>query len=291
MSRNKPSNRGGQRVRYVTQLNSPPAPPQQPPPPPDEEEENTMAVEVEDTSTQQQEDEAPGTIQIDHDDVDWNKQFGYLSDQEYDDVYQDNRDSYYKNGNIVNAKKMYESASAKPTTDTVGNTPGQSYSQDMNYRLNHDIPLDSDSKFMKKYLEKGMHPIGKDCMLVRGAHDTVVNQVLQASGIQSYQGLSQSQLSAALVGQTIKMKSFGSFGANNAKNPFIGGSQSGGREVIIYARTNSTTKVIAGAKSQAEFITAPGQQMRITKVNLTNKTAFTRKSGTKNVIELFVDMW
>ena len=290
MSRNKPSKTGGQRQQWATayarkQQQATPQPQNQPPQDEDEEE---LAVDV----TEDQVADAPkpqdivdDEAKLNHDDVDWdNKSFPYLTDAEYAQIYQDNKDSYYKNGNIINAKKMYESPNAK--------TNGYSYSQDMNHKLNGDLKLDADSKFMAKYLTMGLHPIGKDCTLVRGAHDTLVNQILKQNGSGlTYDQMSVSQLKTALVGAQFQMKAFGSFGADNAKNPFIGGSQSGGREVIIVARTAGSTKVIAGARAQNEFITGIGQNMKVTDVQATNQTAFTRAGQTKKVIKLFVDMW
>lgn len=288
--------RGGQRTQWATAYARQP----QPAPPPAQDDDDDIANmfgyadEEEETVDVKSAEDAPDPkdivddeAKLNHDDVDWdNKNFPYLTRAEYDQVYQDNRDSYYKNGNIMNAKKMYESPNAKP------NTGGYSYSQDMNHRLNAGLKLDADSKFMEKYLTQGLHPIGKDCTLVRGAHDTLVNQVLKANGFsQNYDQLSASQLKTALVGTQFQTKAFGSWGANNQTNPFIGGSNAGGREVIIYARTAGTTKVIAGARSQDEFITGIGQNAKITDVKFTGGTAFTRSGQTKKVIELFVDMW
>lgn len=284
--------RGGQRTQWATAYANQPQ--SQPSPPQDDDDDTVLSsADIDDIeSVDVQDAPKPDDIVADeakknHDDIDWDsKNFPYLSQQEYDSVYQDNKDSYTKNGNITNAKKMYESPNAKP------NTGGFSYSQDLNHRLNAGLPLDSDSKFMEKYLTMGLHPIGKDCTLVRGAHDTLVNQVLKTNGFsQSYDQMRQSQLHTALVGTEFQTKAFGSWGANNATNPFIGGAQSGGREVIIYARTDSGTKVIAGARSQNEFVTGIGQNMRITDVKFTGGTAFTRSGQSKKIIHLFVDMW
>lgn len=279
--------RGGQRGATMWQGIVPP------PQVADEDEEKLEEEEEQATPAPPPQQEEEEQSAVNHDDIDWdNKDFRELTSQEYDQVYQDNRDSYKKNGNIVNAKKMYESTQAKPTSATVGNQPNKSYSQDMNHRLNNGIALDSDSKFMKNYLTKGLHPIGKDCTLKRGAHDTVVNQLLKQAGInQSYDRLSVSQLNAALKGTEFGMKAFGSFGANDSANPFIGGSQAGGREIIIVARTASTTKVIAGARKQQEFITGVGQKMRITGFKATNQTAYPQMGGAKPVVEMYVDMW
>lgn len=288
--------RGGQRTQWATAYARQPQPQAQSQPTStlaqdDEDELDSVTVQqIEDADVSdapKPQDIVDDEAKLNHDDVDWdNKQFPQLSQKEYDQIYQNNHDSYYKNGNIMNAKKMYESPNPKP------NTGGFSYSQDMNHRLNSGQALDADSKFMSKYLTMGLHPIGQDCTLVRAAHDTLVNQVLKANGFSSnYDQMSASQLKTALVGTQFQTKAFGSWGANNNTNPFLNGANAGGREVIIYARTAGTTKVLAGARSQNEFVTGIGQNMKITDVRSTNNTAFTRAGQTKKVIELYVDMW
>ena len=283
-------NRGGQRTQWARAYARMPQQNQQnqPPQATQDDEDTDVIVQPQDVQdAPKPQDVIDDEAKLNHDDIDWDsKSFPYLSQKEYDQIYQDNHDSYYKNGNIMNAKKMYESANAKP------NTGGYSYSQDLNHRLNAGLPLDADSKFMSKYLTMGLHPIGQDCTLVRGAHDTLVNQILKQNGFsQTYDQLSASQLKTALVGTQYQMKAFGSFGANNATNPFIGGAQSGGREVIIYARTAGSTKVIAGARGQNEFITGIGQNAKVTDVKVTGGTAYTRAGQSKKIIELYVDMW
>lgn len=279
----KPS-RGGQRTRWATAY-AQQQPPQTATPQPDDEEEiiDVQPQEVEDAP--KPEDIVEEEAKLSYDDIDWdNKKFPNLSQSEYDQIYQDNRDSYYKNGNIINAKKMYESRA-----DT-GN--GYSYSQNMNHQLNQGLKLDANGKFMSKYLTQGLHPIGKDCTLIRGAHDTLINQILNKCGLKgSYDQYSESQIRQAIVGVEFQTKAFSSFGADNNSNPFIGGSNGGGRELIIHAETASSTKVIAGAKEQQEFITGIGQNARIMDYKLTNDYATPRKGGYKQVAHLFIRQW
>ena len=283
----KPS-RGGQRTRWANAYaqNQPTQPPQD-----EDEDEDGIVVtksadeDAEDAPKPQEiiEDEA----KLKYEDVDWdNKQFPQLSSSEYTQVYRDNQASYNKNGNIVNAKKMYESPNAKPGTG------GYSYSQDLNHRLNAGLPLDADSRFMSKYMTMGMHPIGKDCMLVRGAHDTLLNQILAKAGLKGgYESYSEAQIKTAIVGAEFQTKAFGSYGANDSKNPFIGGSQSGGRELIIHAETASSTKVIVGARAQEEFITGIGQNARVMDFKFSNDYAMPRGGGYKRVAHLYIRQW
>lgn len=137
-----------------------------------------------------------------------------------------------------------------------------SMSQTMNHKLNNGLPLNANEQYMVKYMQKGMHDMGKDVVLERGCHE----DFLQGLGINNYTNMSESQLKSKLIGTEFKTKSFSSFSYNTSKNPFLGGSQSGGREVVIKQNTKSGTKVIFGAKSQSEIITNIGTESKITNV-------------------------
>lgn len=137
-----------------------------------------------------------------------------------------------------------------------------SMSQTMNHKLNNGLPLSANEQYMVKYMQKGMHDMGKDVVLERGCHE----DFLQGLGIKDYTNMSESQLKSKLVGTEFKTKSFSSFSYNTSKNPFLGGPQSGGREVVIKQNTKSGTKVIFGAKSQSEIITNIGTESKITNV-------------------------
>lgn len=146
--------------------------------------------------------------------------------------------------------------------DTKGTGKAYSMSQTLNYKLNNGTPLDANEAYMVKYLQKGMHSIGKDVVLTRGCHE----DFLQGLGINNYGNMTESQLKGALVGTEFKTKSFSSFSYDTSKNPFLSGAQSGGREVIIKQNTKNSTKMIFGAKSQSEIITNIGTESKITNV-------------------------
>lgn len=258
-----------------------------------DEDEEDIVIDVNDTNDTNDNTKKDDTKKINHDDIDWdNESFPVIDDTEYAQIYSDNRASYKTNGNIRDAKKMYEMKQPKPTSDTLNNTSNVSWSQDLNHRLNHNQPLDTDSQFMAKYLTQALHPIGQNVTINRGAHGTVINDILTKAGInKTYDQLSQSQLNNALVGTDFSIKSFGSWATNENKNPFLGGPQAGGREVVMYARTAASTKVFLGAKDQTEIVTGMGQKARITSIKLTNRMAYPQKSGAKPVIEVYVDLW
>lgn len=146
--------------------------------------------------------------------------------------------------------------------DTKNTGKAYSMSQTLNHKLNNGLALDANEQYMVKYMQKGMHDIGKDVVLTRGCHE----DFLQGLGISNYGNMSESQLKSKLVGTEFKTKSFSSFSYDTSKNPFLGGSQSGGREVIIKQNTKSGTKVVFGAKSQSEIITNIGTESKITNV-------------------------
>lgn len=252
----------------------------------------TATDDEEDVIINQQNEDEVAEDEVDHDEIDWDgKQFPQLTDQQYDKIYSDNRDSYKNNGNIINAKQMYQTQNAKSPQMTVGNAYNKSWSQDLNHRLNHDLKLDTDSQFMHTYLSKALHPIGQDCTMYRAAHSTVIDSLLKKSGFSTYDKMSDKQLKSALVGATAEIKSYGSWSTNPQKNPFMVGVNSGGREVEIIARTSSGTKVFCAARSQTEVVTGAGQKMRITDVKTTRRSAFTSSGQSKPIIQLYVDLW
>lgn len=217
----------------------------------------------------------------DYDSINWdNLQFRELTQQEYDDIYKNNRDRY--TGNVKMAKKMYEADVTVPGTT-------QSYSQNMNHQINAGLKLSADSKFMQKYLTQAMHPIGQSCTMTRLAHETMLNQFIKQAGLRgTYENYTESQLKSALVGGEFSMKSFGSFSTSSNANPF---KSLGSRELIIKARTAPSTKVVSGARKQHEVITGQGQRARVTDIKFTNKTAYTASGKSKPVVELYVDLW
>ena len=163
---------------------------------------------------------------------------------------------------------------------------GYSMSQNLNYKLDNGIKLNASEKFIDKYMQQGMHPIGNDVVLTRACHDDILKDL----GIKDYTKMSDAQLQKALVGGVYTTKSYNSFSYDDSKNPFLTGSQSGGREVIIKASTPSTAKVVFGAKSQSEIITDKGTQYKINKVYYNGKTATPRNGASKPQLVIEVEV-
>ena len=176
------------------------------------------------------------------------------------------------------ARKLYVS-------DAVG-ANGFSFSQNLNYKLDNNIPLDANEQFMKDMLGLGMRPIGKDTMLFRAAHDDILKQL----GVKDYTKLSQAQLQQQLVGTTMQTTSYTSWSYDKSKNPFLPGQPNGGgREVYMVAKAGASTQMFFGAKSQAEVVPNVGTNMKISNVYFDGTYATPRLRG-KSVPRIVIEL-
>lgn len=146
---------------------------------------------------------------------------------------------------------------------------GRSFSQNLNYKLDNGQQLNATEKFIDKYIQQGMHPLGNDVVLKRACHSDILSDL----GIKDYTKLTEAQLNQKLVGGTYTTKAYNSFAYDDSKNPFISGPNAGGREVIIISNASKDTPVVFGAKSQAEIITNKGVQHTIKRVYFSGKNA------------------
>lgn len=166
------------------------------------------------------------------------------------------------------ARKLYVS----DATDS----SGFSFSQNLNYKLDNNLPLNANEQFMKDMLQNGVRPIGKDTMLFRAAHDDLLKQL----GVSDYTKLSQAQLQQKLVGTTMQTTSYASWSYDKSKNPFLPGQPNGGgREVYMVTKANASTPMFFGAKSQAEVVTSVGTNMKISNVYFDGTYATPRLKG------------
>lgn len=171
---------------------------------------------------------------------------------------------------VTDAIKLYIS-------DSNPNGDGFSHSQNLNYKLDNGMPLNPTEKFIDDNIQAGMHSIGKDSQLVRYCHD----DILQSAGIADYTKLSDSQLQAALVGKTFKTTSYMSTSYDGKKNPFNpNASQGGGREVVMNIKAGKDTKMVFGAKDQAEIVLNKGTNFKITGIKYDGSYATPRNSNT-----------
>ena len=182
---------------------------------------------------------------------------------------------------VTDAIKLYIS-------DSNPNGDGYSHSQNLNYKLDNGIPLNPTEKFINDNIQAGMHEIGKDSKLVRYCHD----DILQSAGISDYTKMSDAQLQSALVGKTFKTTSYMSTSYDGSKNPFNPSAPNGGgREVVMNINAGKDTKMVFGAKKQAEIVLNTGTQMRITGIHYDGTYATPRNSGTKPRVVIDVETY
>ena len=191
----------------------------------------------------------------------------------------DDVDSRY-DPDVTDAIKLYIS-------DSNPNGDGFSHSQNLNYKLDNGKPLNATEKFIDDNIQAGMHDLGKDTNLVRYCHDDII----QACGISDYTKLSDSQLQSKLVGTTLKTTSYMSTSYDGKKNPFNPSAPNGGgREVVMNIKAGRTTKVVFGAKKQAELVVNKGTTMKITGVRYDGTYATPRNKGYRPRIVLDIEI-
>lgn len=202
--------------------------------------------------------------------------YGAISNQYAQDL-RDEVDSIYT-PSVLDAIKQYISKA----TDA----RGYSMAQNLNHKLENDLPLNANEKFMLKYMTQGMHNIGKDTILYRGAHE----DLLQKLGVKNYQNYTEAQLKQMLIGSKFTSKSFTSTSYDRSKNPFYTGSQSGGREVEVVIKAPGSTKMVFGARDQAEMILGIGTQFKVNDISYTGRYATPRNAGTKKVVQVELEV-
>lgn len=181
---------------------------------------------------------------------------------------------------VVNAIKLYISSA-----DVKGD--GFSYSQNLNYKLDNGKPLDVNEKYIDTFIQQGMHDIGNNTNLFRACHD----DILQSLGISDYTKMTDSQLQSKLVGTTFQTKAYMSASYDAKKNPFTNPSSSvsGGREVYMNIKAKGNTKIVFGAKSQAEMIINKGTNFKVTGIHYDGTYAYPRGKGARPRVVIDVE--
>ena len=205
--------------------------------------------------------------------------YGTFTDADAQQLRDDMEDMY--DPDVTDAIKLYIS-------DSNPNGDGFSHSQNLNYKLDNGIPLNANEKFIDDNMQAGMHALGKDSMLERYCHD----DILQQCGISDYSKMSEKQLQSSLIGTTLTTTSYLSTSYNGKKSPFNPNNPGGGgREVVMKIKAGKDTKVVFGAKKQAEMIVNKGTNMRITNIKFDGSYATPRNKGTRPRVELEVEIF
>ena len=195
--------------------------------------------------------------------------FAIMSDSDAQQLRDDMEDMY--DSDVTDAIKLYIS-------DSNPNGDGFSHSQNLNYKLDNGKQLNATEKFIDANIQAGMHDIGKNTTLTRYCHD----DILQKCGVDDYTKYSESQLKSMLIGTEFTTTAYTSYSYDKSKNPFRVGAVGGnGREVTMNTNCKSDTKVVFGAKKQAEMIVNKGTKQKITNVYFDGTTATPRGKGAK----------
>ena len=191
----------------------------------------------------------------------------------------DDMDDIYTEPDFVAARKMYI-ANNNPNGD------GFSVAQNLNYKLENGLALDSTEKYVDDNIQSGMHSIGKDSNLVRYAHD----DILKSLGVSDYTKMNDAQLQKALVGTTFKTTSYMSTSYDAKKSPFAPNqAQGGGREVVINIKAGKNTKMIFGNSKQAEVVLNKGTDFKVTGIHYDGSYATPRNKGTRPRVVLDIE--
>ena len=208
-----------------------------------------------------------------------NISYGAFDDNDAQKLRDDMEDIY--DPDVTDAIKLYIS-------DSNPNGDGFSHSQNLNYKLDNGIPLNVNEKFIDDNIQAGMHSIGKDSKLVRYCHD----DILRSAGIADYTKMSDAQLQSALVGKTFQTTSYMSTSYDGKKNPFNpSASGGGGREVVMNINAGKDTKMVFGAKAQAEIVLNKGTNFKITGIKYDGSYATPRNSGRKPRVVLDIETY
>ena len=205
--------------------------------------------------------------------------YGTFDDNDAQKLRDDMEDIY--DPDVTDAIKLYISNS-DPNGD------GFSHSQNLNYKLDNGMPLNPTEKFIDDNIQAGMHSIGKDSNLVRYCHD----DILKTCGVSDYTKMSDTQLQSALVGKAFQTTSYLSTSYDGKKSPFNpSASQGGGREVVMNIKAGKDTKMVFGAKSQAEIVLNKGTNFKITDIKYDGSYANPRNGNPKPRVVLEIETY
>ncbi len=141
-------------------------------------------------------------------------------------------------------------------------------SQNLNYRLKNDLPLNANQKFMVDALDEGMHNLGENLNLTAYQRVGFVDSL----GVKNYWKLTEQQLKQRLIGTTYNNKSFVSTSYNDFRNappsnPFT--DKAVRIKYLADANTKALMPPIGSGGRLGEVVLGRGQSMEVVDVKYT----------------------
>ena len=220
-----------------------------------------------------------------------NANFSDTDDADYHQLY--NGRQYYQNQALSIDSRVatmgYLSDVPEPNSEF-------SASQNMNYNMNNGIPLTANQQYMANGIESAMHNLGYNLKLQRFDHETSINGLLKAVGVnQSYDTMTESQLKSALVGVNYKSNAFVSTSYNDFKNAPSSNPFTNRAVKIEYSAKAKTQAMMPGnghGGALGEIILGLTNSYKITDVKFDGRKA--RRKGTQSYtakgVTLYVDV-
>ena len=199
--------------------------------------------------------------------------FSDTDDQDYHDLY--NGRQYYQsqtfNIDTQYAIQDYLSSAIDPD-DPSGM---YSFSQRLNYDIEHGNKLDANEQFVVDSLNDGMHNLGYNINLTHYGRLSMIDGIGNATGVNvnssNYANMSQAQLNQ-LVGKTFSIDRFVSTSYNNFKNAPNGGAPFTDKAVELRIKAPAKAQGLMPGNGPGgalgEIVLKPGQNYKITGIQM-----------------------
>ena len=124
-----------------------------------------------------------------------------------------------------------------------------SFSQNMNYAVANNLPLNGQQQFAYDSIQSAMHNLGQNLNLTRYDHGGALDNIMAQVGIQGTHGqLSIQQLKSALVGQTYSDNRILSTSYNNFRNAGSNAQTFTTREIKFSYQAKASTQALMPGK-------------------------------------------
>lgn len=211
-----------------------------------------------------------------------NAQFSDTDSQDYHQLY---------NGRQYFADQSLSIDQRVATMNYLSNqtSPGSMYSmsQNMNYKLGRDMPLNANEQYTYNNLMSSMHNLGYNLNLTRYDHEGAINSLLSQAGVKGdYASMSEAQLNSVLKGAQFKSKALLSTSYNDFSKAGSGANTFTSRAVRIEYKAKAKTQAMMPGNGPGgklgEIILSNTNTYKITGVKFDGRK--TRLKGTQSYV-------